>query len=63
MITRFFKRKVSPKKKPAPKKKVQTAMATKKTAPRKKESESSPRILTAEGWKRLMMRKYGGKSK
>jgi hypothetical protein len=51
MISRFFKRKP---KAPEPK----------KAAPKKSEPESPPsskKLLTAEGWKRMMMRKSGKK--
>jgi hypothetical protein len=53
MITRFFKRKLKDEepKKPA-------AEKAKTAAPREKPSLSK-RLLTAEGWKRIMMRKSG----
>ena len=38
-------------------KKPQKAAPAPKPAPIKKEP-SSPKVLTAEGWKRLMMKKY-----
>jgi hypothetical protein len=50
MISRFFRKK--------PKK----AGEAKKTAPEKAKSSPSKKLLTAEGWKRMMMRK-SGKSK
>jgi len=48
MISRFFKKKPKPvePKKPAPKKEEHSSSVSKK-------------ILTAEGWKRMMMRKSG----
>ncbi len=57
MISRFFKKKAPVKK--SPKKKVKKMMPSRKAAPRKKAGDPTPKILTAEGWKRLMMRKYG----
>jgi len=50
MISRFFKKKA----KPSPSK----AEPKKKATPSER-SSSSPKLLTAEGWKRLMMRKSG----
>ncbi len=56
MISRFFKKKP----KPAPvKKKI---MEKPKEEPvHKAKKPSSPKLLTAEGWKRMMMRKSSGK--
>lgn len=57
MISRFFKKKPEPK---ASAKK--TAAEPKPSAPKQK--TAFQKILTAEGWKRLMMKKYGsGKKK
>lgn len=56
MISRFFKKKT---KTPAPKK-----AASEKTARRESSKETPARpkkLLTAEGWKRMMMRKTGKK--
>jgi hypothetical protein len=60
MISRFFKKK-TPKApaKAAPKKKV----AEPKETPRAKMKQTPKKILTAEGWKRLMMKKYGAPKK
>lgn len=57
MISRFFKKSS---KKAAPSKK--TPSAASKTSESKKKTEFQ-KILTAEGWKRLMMKKYGSSSK
>ena len=57
MITRFFKRKP----KAAEPKKKTAAEKPQPAAPREKDSLAK-KILTAEGWKRMMMRK-SGKSK
>jgi hypothetical protein len=59
MISRFFKKKPA---KPEPK------APAKKAAPAPKASKPKPptefqKILTAEGWKRLMMKKYGSSKK
>ena len=55
MIGRLFKRKKKPKPKPKERKKM-----TSKPAPEEKKGKGAiHKILTAEGWKRLMMRKYG----
>ncbi len=52
MITRFFKKQT---KKTEGKKK----MSSKSVPTGKKKTMAFQKILTAEGWKRLMMRKYG----
>lgn len=58
MITRFFKNGT---KKTERKKKMSSKSAPKEG---KKKTTTFQKILTAEGWKRLMMRKYGkGKEK
>ncbi len=54
MIGRFFK-----KKKPKPKPKEKKKMSSKPAPQERKSKTSSQKILTAEGWKRLMMKKYG----
>ncbi|MBS0652534.1 MAG: hypothetical protein JSR39_03310 [Verrucomicrobia bacterium] len=57
MITRFFKKGT---KKTEGKKK----MSSKPAPEGKKKTTAFQKVLTAEGWKRLMMRKYGkGKKK
>lgn len=59
MISRFFKRKPKPvkaaakPKKPNPKASMESPPEPRKTPPKGK------KILTAEGWKRLMMGKIG----
>lgn len=56
MISRFFK------KKPTPPERKKTTSAAKPKPESPKESISQPKkILTAEGWKRFMMRKTGKK--
>lgn len=58
MIARFFKK---GKKKPTKSKKK---MAPEHAPEGKKKTTTFQKVLTAEGWKRLMMRKYGkGKKK
>jgi len=55
MISRFFKKKPAPAKKAAPEK---PKIAEKELPPEKPKAKAEPtRILTAEGWKRMMMRK------
>jgi hypothetical protein len=57
MITRFFKKKskaVEPKK---------TASQKAKPATSHKKPSECKKILTSEGWKRMMMRRSSGKSK
>lgn len=65
MISRFFKRKTKSIKRTIQKKKVPKKPIKKRvkmTLPNKpavkKKKEPLHKILTAEGWKRLMMRKY-----
>lgn len=57
MITRLFKK--------GNKKKEEKKKMSSKPAPEgKKKTTTFQKVLTAEGWKRLMMRKYGkGKKK
>jgi hypothetical protein len=52
MISRFFKKKT--KATPSKKKAMETP---KEQPPQKGKKTSTPRLLTAEGWKRMMMRK------
>jgi hypothetical protein len=60
MISRFFKKKDE--KKPAKSAPKKTTAEPKASAPKQK--TEFQKILTAEGWKRLMMKKYGsGKKK
>ncbi len=61
MISRFFKKKKAPEKKAAVKKKVAPKPAPKTAKQPRKVKEvamkASKKILTAEGWRRLMMKK------
>lgn len=59
MISRFFKRKPKAEKpkKAAPEKPKPAAAREKKPSPPRERPSPPKKLLTAEGWKRLMMRK------
>lgn len=58
MISRFFKKKTTKKKE------EKKPMSSRSSPEGKKKTTTFQKVLTAEGWKRLMMRKYGkGKKK
>lgn len=61
MISRFFKKKT--KKQSEAKQATSEQSKTKKDVQKEENSVESQRLLTAEGWKRLMMRKSGKNKK
>lgn len=60
MISRFFKKKPS---KPAPKAPEKKVASKPKTSTTPKPKTEFQKILTAEGWRRLMMKKYSADKK
>ena len=58
MISRFFKKKPKTPEPKAPEPKKKTPEAPKALSPKAKPSPYK-KLLTAEGWKRMMMRKTG----
>ena len=60
MISRFFKKKPKP---AAPPEKPKAAAPKEVAVLKGKPSSPSKKLLTAEGWKRMMMRKMASKGK
>ena len=65
MISRFFKKKpkIAPPKKEAPERPKAEAPKEKEVVSPKERTRTPQKLLTAEGWKRIMMRKMSAKGK